>query len=78
VQLRLETYNAFNHHDWTGIAATPQYVSPTNLTLSNLPLGISTLTNSTGAIVSGGRFGYGALTGAASPRRTQLSLKIYF
>jgi hypothetical protein len=44
-----------------------------------LPTGISTFTNpSTGAAIDGGRFGYGALNGAAAPRRVQISIKINF
>lgn len=69
VQLRLEAFNAFNHHDYTGIGTNASFASPTNLTLTNLPLG-----------VPGGstRFGFGALSGAAAGRRLQISLKIYF
>jgi hypothetical protein len=79
VQLRLETYNMLNHHDYTGRSMSPTFNSPTDLTLRNLPTGISTLTNpSTGAPIDGGRFGYGALSGAASPRRVQIAIKIYF
>jgi hypothetical protein len=79
VQLRLETYNALNHHDYTGRAMTPNFWSPTDLRITNLPTGISTMVNpSTGAALDGGRFGYGALNGAASPRLVQIALKIYF
>ena len=79
VQLRLETYNAFNHHDYNGLALTPNFWSTTDLRVTNLPTGISTFTNpSTGAAMNGGRFGHGALTGAQSPRRVQISFKIIF
>jgi hypothetical protein len=79
VQLRLETYNTLNHHDWTGRNMTPQFYSPVDMRLSNLPAGISTLTNpSNGTSINGGRFGYGALTGANSPRTMQMALKVYF
>jgi hypothetical protein len=72
IQFRLETYNVLNHHDWTGRNTSAQFRSPTDLTLTNLPLGVSTIAN------NGGRFGFGALNGAAAPRRVQLSLKLYF
>jgi TonB-dependent Receptor Plug Domain. len=79
VQLRLETYNMLNHHDYTGRGMGPTYNSPVDLTIRNLPTGISTLVNpSNGTSIDGGRFGYGALSGAASPRRVQISIKINF
>jgi hypothetical protein len=72
IQLRLETYNTFNHHDYTGRNMGATFRSATDFTLTNLPIGVSTISN------NGGRFGFGALNGAASPRRVQLSLKVYF
>jgi hypothetical protein len=79
VQLRLETYNALNHHDYTGRNLTPNFYSTTDLRITNLPTGISTMVNpTTGAPMDGGRFGYGALNGAANPRRVQLGIKIIF
>ena len=79
VQLRLETYNALNHHDYTGRNMTPNFYSTTDLRITNLPTGISTMLNpTTGASMNGGRFGYGALNGAANPRRCQLAIKLYF
>jgi hypothetical protein len=81
VQLRLETYNVMNHHDYTGRANSATFYSPTDLRLTNLPTGISTFvspTSTTGLVTGGGRFGYGALSGAANPRRVQISAKIYF
>jgi hypothetical protein len=79
VQLRLETYNALNHHDYNGRSMSPNFWSTTDLRITNLPTGISTFTNpSTGAAMNGGRFGYGTLSGAQSPRRVQIALKIYF
>lgn len=68
-QLRLETYNAMNHHDWTGRGMSATFVSPTNATITNMPWGTPTGTT---------RFGFGALSGAASPRTVQASLKLYF
>jgi hypothetical protein len=79
VQLRLETYNAFNHHDYNGLALTPNFYSTTNLTVTNLPAGVSTFVDPVkSTAVNGGRFGYGTLTGAQSPRRVQISAKIIF
>ena len=80
VQIRLETYNTLNYHDWTGRNMGAQFYSPANLILSNLPTGISTVPNPTNPTVmlNGGRFGFGALTGAASPRNVQMALKVYF
>jgi hypothetical protein len=79
VQLRLETFNALNHHDYNGRAMTPNFWSPTDVRITNLPTGVSTMVNpSTGAALDGGRFGYGALTGAQSPRVVQIAMKIYF
>jgi hypothetical protein len=71
VQFRLETYNTFNHHDYNYLATNAGFRSATDFTLVNLPTGMS-------ANGDGGRFGFGAKNGANSPRRLQLSLKIYF
>lgn len=73
VQLRAETYNLLNHHDYTGRSMSATFRSPTDLTLTNLPDAIVGT-----AVTNGGRFGYGALSGAASPRRMQVAVKIYF
>jgi len=73
VQLRVETYNLFNHHDYTGRSTSATFRSPTDLTLTNLPDAVVGT-----AVSNGGRFGYGALSGAASPRRMQIAVKIYF
>jgi hypothetical protein len=73
VQLRAETYNLLNHHDYTGRNTSASFKNPTNLTITNLPDAIVGT-----AVTNGGRFGFGALNGAASPRRMQVALKIYF
>ncbi len=73
VQIRAETYNLLNHHDYTGRSTSATFRSPTDLTLTNLPDAVV----GTGA-ANGGRFGFGALSGAANPRRMQVALKIYF
>jgi hypothetical protein len=78
VQIRLETYNTLNHHDYNGRNLSPQLYSPTDNRITNLPVGISTILNSSGGSVNGGRFGFGALTGAQGPRTMQMALKIYF
>jgi hypothetical protein len=63
LQLRLESYNAFNHPEFnavnTGIALGP----------GNSILDLPSATN---------RFGFGALSGTRSPRSLQLAAKIYF
>jgi hypothetical protein len=74
----LETYNTLNHHDYNGRNLSPQLYSPTDNRITNLPVGISTILNSSGGSVNGGRFGFGALTGAQGPRTMQMALKIYF
>ena len=82
LQFRLETYNTMNHHDYTGRGNSVTFYSPTDLRITNLPDGstnpMAYINPTTGVQSTGGRFGVGALSGAASPRRTQLSLKIYF
>jgi hypothetical protein len=75
VQFRLETYNMLNHHDWTGRSMNAQFASPTDLTITNLPTSIA---NAKGLTTNGGTFGFGSLSGAASPRTLQATLKIYF
>jgi hypothetical protein len=69
VQFRIETYNTLNHHDYTGRNMGATFNSPAVLTLTNLPTALGG---------GGGRFGFGVLNGAASPRRLQVAMKIYF
>lgn len=73
LQFRLETYNTFNSHEYNGINASGQWMSPAQPTiLTNLPTGVSTITQ------NGGRFGFGALTGTNNTRSLQAVIKIYF
>jgi hypothetical protein len=72
LQLRLETYNTFNHHDYNGYNLTGTFNSPANLTLVNLPYGIGP------ANANGGRYGFGAKTGTNATRTMQAAVKIYF
>jgi hypothetical protein len=68
VQLRFETYNVFNHTEWSGINLTPTF-NPTTGAITNLagPAG-----------VGGGIFGYGALNAVRAPRNVQIGAKINF
>ena len=65
MQIRFETYNTFNHTEWSGINLTPTF-NPTTNAITNLP--------STG----GGVFGYGALNAVRPARTMQLGAKITF
>jgi hypothetical protein len=67
MQLRMEMYNAFNHTQFTSINNSATFSQAGVIT--NLPTALG------GA---GGRFGFGAFTGTADPRRIQLGVKIYF
>ena len=72
-QIRLETYNTFNNHEYNGINASGTWLSPAQPNiLTNLPVGVSTITQ------NGGRFGFGALTGSNATRSLQAAIKIYF
>ena len=67
VQIRFETYNVFNHTEWSGVNLIPTF-SPTTGAITNLP------TN------GGGIFGYGALNTvrAGSARTVQLGARLVF
>jgi len=67
IQLRCEMFNAFNHPQFTGINNSAIFNSAGQIT--NLPTALGG---------GGGRFGFGAVTGTADPRRIQLAGKIYF
>jgi hypothetical protein len=73
VQLRVETYNLLNHHDYNGRAMQATFKNLTDLTLTNLPDAVVGT-----SVTNGGRFGFGSLTGGQNPRRLQVALKIYF
>jgi hypothetical protein len=68
LQLRLEMFNAPNHTQYTDYNRTAQF-NPTTGALTNLP------TSQGGG---GGRYGFGAITGARDPRIIQLAVKLYF
>jgi hypothetical protein len=82
IQLRMETYNAFNHTQWGG-AVSSNYE---NAGFNNTPTfnAAGQITNLPAALGGGGgRFGFGALGGSSgtqerSPRTMQLGAKIYF
>ena len=65
VQIRFETYNVFNHTEWSGLNLTPTFNPATNA-ITNLP------TN------GGGIFGYGALNVVRPARTVQLGAKLTF
>ena len=67
MQLRMEMYNAFNHTQFTSINNAAVFNQAGQIT--NLPTALGG---------TGGRFGFGAFTGTAAPRRIQLGVKIYF
>ena len=65
VQIRFETYNVFNHTEWSGVNLNPTF-SPSTNAITNLP------TN------GGGIFGYGALNAVRPARTVQLGAKLTF
>ena len=67
MQLRCEMFNAFNHPQFTGFATGATFNQSGQLINTPTALG-----------GTGGRFGFGAVTGTADPRRIQLAAKIYF
>jgi hypothetical protein len=67
MQLRVEMFNAFNHPEFNGFNNSATFNQAGQVT--NLP-------NALGG--TGGRFGFGALTGTNDPRRIQLAAKFYF
>jgi Carboxypeptidase regulatory-like domain/TonB-dependent Receptor Plug Domain len=68
LQLRLEMFNAPNHTQFNGFNNTAQF-NPTSGAITNLPTALGG---------GGGRFGFGAVTGARDPRFIQLAAKFYF
>ncbi len=67
MQLRMEMFNAFNHPQFTGINNSATFDQTGKLV--NTPTAVGG---------TGGRFGFGAVTGTADPRRIQLAVKLYF
>jgi len=77
LQLRLETYNAFNHTQWGGTVASNYEAAGFNNTPTFDATGkITNLPSALGG--GGGRFGFGALNAVRTPRNVQLGAKIYF
>ncbi|MCU0229113.1 MAG: carboxypeptidase-like regulatory domain-containing protein [Bryobacterales bacterium] len=68
LQLRFEMFNAPNHTQFSGFNTGAQFNRATGQ-VANLPV-------SRGG--TGGRYGFGALTGARDPRLIQLAMKFYF
>ena len=68
LQLRLEMFNAPNHTQFSDFNRGATFNATTGA-ITNLPTGLGG---------SGGRFGFGAVTGARSPRQLQLAAKFYF
>ena len=67
IQLRVEMFNAFNHARFNDFNRSAQFNQAGQLINTPSALG-----------GTGGRFGFGALTGTADPRRIQLAAKFYF
>jgi hypothetical protein len=77
LQFRVEAYNAFNHTQWGGVAASNYIPAGLNITPTFNAAGqITNLPNALGG--GGGRFGFGALNAVRPPRSFQLGAKIYF
>ena len=67
VQLRCESYNAFNHTQGSGLNTSATFNAAGVLT--NLPTALGG---------GGGRFGFGSINGFRSARIIQLAVKLYF
>lgn len=67
MQLRGEFFNSFNHPQFTGINNSATFNQAGQLVNTPTALG-----------GTGGRFGFGAFTGTADPRRIQLAVKLLF
>ncbi len=68
LQLRLEMFNAPNHTQFNDFNRTVQFNRATGA-IDNLPTAVGG---------GGGRYGFGAITGARDPRIIQLATKLYF
>ena len=68
IQLRLEMFNAFNHARFNDFNRSATFNATTGK-VTNLPTALGG---------TGGRFGFGAITGTADPRIVQLAAKFYF
>jgi hypothetical protein len=67
LQLRMEMFNALNHARFNAFNTSAQFNTAGQLINTPTVLG-----------GTGGRFGFGTLTGTADPRRIQLAAKFYF
>ena len=67
LQLRFESFNAFNHTQWSGINSSATFNAAGAIT--NLPTAVGG---------TGGRYGFGALNGVRAARIIQLAAKFYF
>ncbi|MDE3164228.1 MAG: hypothetical protein KGN36_00335, partial [Acidobacteriota bacterium] len=67
LQLRVEMFNAFNHPRFNSFNTAAQFSTAGQLINTPSALG-----------GTGGRYGFGALTGTGDPRRIQLAAKFYF
>ena len=67
MQFRFETYNAFNHTEWSGINLTPTFNAAG-----------TAITNLATPAVGGTGAGYGALNAVRAARTVQLGARIFF
>ena len=67
MQLRCEMFNAPNHTQFSGLNTSATFSTAGQLLNTPTALG-----------GTGGRFGFGAITGAFNPRQMQLAAKLYF
>ena len=70
LQLRVDTFNTFNHTQFSGINSTITYASLTNLTPTNLYLKADGTVNNIN--------GFGTVNGARDPRILQLVVRLQF
>jgi hypothetical protein len=70
LQLRGDTFNTFNHTQFSGVNATVNYASLTNPTPTNLYLKADGTVNNIN--------GFGTVNGARDPRIMQLGVRLLF
>jgi hypothetical protein len=69
-EFRLDTFNALNHTQFTGVNATANFASLTDKTITNLPY------DAAGKLVRPN--GFGTINGVAPPRTLQLVTRVTF
>ncbi len=69
IQVRLEMFNVWNQVRYSGYGTGVQFNAINDPTITNLPTALGG---------GGGRFGFGAISGARDPRIVQIAAKIYF